>query len=280
MNDPVSALARTKLAHAIDQGDRLDQLTLELYERYRADLEEEIRTSTGLNREKATRTLGALGHRSLTELSFASAASWTVWATDASDATVKADWARHQPVVKSYLEANATNLPTDVVFVALNWGVRAGMPIDDWANFHGGSRDYFLADAIRGHVSEDGSVVEREPLPRFRGVYITDFFKGLPTSDGGALKRTAGDDLEELEELSGDLLVRELALLGATSETMLIPLGGAARDVVIPFCDERQFLTPRDESGVPLEVDHYSYVQKHASFYNKLAYAHAAVPDR
>ncbi|MET0930076.1 MAG: hypothetical protein ABWX74_11180 [Aeromicrobium sp.] len=270
-------MAQTTLARAIAQGDRLNRLTLELFERYEAELEDQIRTGDASAREDASRTLEALIYRSLTDLTFASAASWTVWALSATGATIKGNWSRHQPVVQRYLAEVGKTPPTDAVFVALNWGLAAGMPTDDWANFHGGSRDYFLADAIRGQVGGDGSDTTYAPLPRFRGVYITDFYKGLPTSDGGVLTSIAGDDVTELTRLSGDLLAQELRLLGATSETVLVPLGRSARDVVVPFCDRHGYATPRDESGGPLVVDHYSYVQRHASFYEKLARAHATL---
>lgn len=144
---------------------------------------------------------------------FAQYSSWAIY----PDVSVKPQAAAQAPsAVNTYgaVEGIAHN---NVVLVAYNLGrpknpkhgAGVGRSHHDadrlWENFHSGSRDFNIARGTQGNA--------------FRGAYITDFFKGLPTNDIGefrALLRSRGAAWTgRVEKAMHAILERELSLIGA-----------------------------------------------------------------
>lgn len=161
---------------------------------------------------------------------FAQYGSWAVWNSldsapvkAAQDASLLTEWDRIEGV-----------LHNDVVLVALNLGrpKTAGTGAGTgrinhegaWENFHSGSRDFVL-----------GQATERSP---FRGAYITDFYKGLPTYSGAELQdllRTLSTDdplaSSTIATVMRSILDREINILDA-HEAPLVCLGADAHKAV------------------------------------------------
>ncbi|WP_231447100.1 hypothetical protein [Brevibacterium zhoupengii] len=80
-----------------------------------------------------------------------------------------------------------------------------------WANFHSGASDYNIARGTESNA--------------FRGAYITDFFKGLPTNNINEFKflmRSRGEAWRSrIEEAMHTVLDRELSLIGAENSPLV-----------------------------------------------------------
>lgn len=142
---------------------------------------------------------------------FAQYGSWALW--DAFDTAPQAA-ARSAALIQEWEQVDGL-LHNNVVLVALNLGRpdTAGLGAGDnrtrhegaWENFHSGGRDFVLARAI-----------EQSP---FRGAYITDFYKGLPTRTGRereiylAERDPAASTL--INTVMRSILDREIEILGA-----------------------------------------------------------------
>lgn len=185
-------------------------------------------------------------------------ASWAVWGQPG--AGTNTSWSRDLSVLGSY-EALAPIIHGRVVFLALNKGVMIkGDPEADWATFHSGTRDYRLARAIQG--SERARSV-------LWGAYMTDFFKGLPTPDGAALRRLLRDlDQDQRDAVTArmvDLFRAELDILGHP-RPLLLCLGGEAHRVAT------KHLADLD----PVRVTHYSAAIRQSDYTAELE---AVSPD-
>lgn len=150
---------------------------------------------------------------------FGHVASWAVW-SGRREGRAAGRWVSDLTVLNPDTHPELlTSLHTRAVLIALNSGVRdaARMAPAPFSMFHDPvGRDFMLAEAV-------------DETP-FRGSYVTDFFKGVPTRDGSGL---AAHLAAHPDKLAQDVatLREELALLGAT-RPLLVCLGSQVEPFV------------------------------------------------
>lgn len=176
----------------------------------------------------STAIAGLLGEADLGV--FAQYSSWAIY----PDVSVQPQASAQDPsAVNSYsaVEGIAHN---DVVLVAYNLG-RPKNPVHGarvgdshhgkdrlWENFHSGIRDFNIARGTQGNA--------------FRGAYITDFFKGMPTKSidefNRELRCRRKEWAEQYEDEMQAILDYELSLLGAQNAP-LVAFGGKVAEVLL-----------------------------------------------
>lgn len=150
---------------------------------------------------------------------YAQYSSWAIY----PNVDVKPESAAQDPSAVNTFDAVEGIAHNNVVLVAFNLGrpedpargAKAGKLRHDrdrmWANFHSGKRDYNIA---RG--TEDTA---------FRGAYITDFFKGLPTrsiADFDVLMHTHNEEWRtRVKNAMHQVLDHELSLIGAEAASLV-----------------------------------------------------------
>lgn len=141
-------------------------------------------------------------------------ASWAVWKENSGEGLVKAS--NDKSVIASY-DVLSEKIHANAVLLGLNSGTFFSSDVSEfpWATFHSGTRDYNLANAVRGTI--------------ISGAYMTDLYKGLPTRDGGALKKLltsrGKDGSAKIHEAMRLIFEREMEILGASADVPVICLG-------------------------------------------------------
>jgi len=157
---------------------------------------------------------------------YAQYGSWAIW----PDVSVKPVATSQDKSVVNKFSAVEGTAHSNVVLVAYNLG-RPASPSHGagdgknhherlWENFHSGSRDYALARAT-----------ERTA---FRGAYITDYYKGLPTNTTADLRelfKSKGKDWErQVEKAMCSILNYELSIIGAEA----VPIVALGKTDTVP----------------------------------------------
>lgn len=160
-----------------------------------------------------------------TPLVLAQTASWAVWASRVGVGDTS--WSRDTSILT--YEHLGPLIHVDAVFIALNdGGAERAAALPAWHMFHSGRRDYMLAEAVEGTW--------------LWGAYMTDFFKGMPTSTASDLKAhlkgLGSVERRRVERAMADQVRNELDILGGT-DPLLIAVGASAHEVVVEHLGQR-----------------------------------------
>ncbi len=163
--------------------------------------------------------------------------SWAVWCPRLKNATSNVgnmDWTSNPNLLEM--------LNTPFVFVGLNCGgdgTSTDPTIVPWRNFHSGSgraKDYKLRHAFSGTP--------------YWGSYITDFFKGLPTSNSHDLRRRIKQEPWRIAD-AVRTLEEEIAALGGNK--VLVGIGKVAYAYLVEHFGNRYKV---------VRIRHYSDTRK------------------
>lgn len=154
-------------------------------------------------------------------------ASWAIWGTPKKGTSDTSDLS---PFGDSEIGLTLPKLHTRIILVALNISGPLDRPL---SNFHGGSRDFMLRDAVAGTM--------------FEGAYMTDLIKNYEDKNAASVVKFFRANKSEFDQ-HVKFFLEELEFVGATKKSVLVALGG----------DAYQLLSSANLSFEVEKLSHYS----------------------
>ena len=130
--------------------------------------------------------------------------SWAIWNCDEDK---KCHISKQRDT--ALIDTHCRELHTRYVFLGLN--IASPLKEAPWSNFHGGKNDRKLVYACNNNK-------------KLRGAYLTDIFKGIPTTRATQLERKIKGDPKIIQK-HVDLFNKEMADIKVTRDTVFIILG-------------------------------------------------------